>query len=70
MVESNKWLKGLQALIKGDKEVEPNQMRVIGITVMKASLVWLAHHYQDNTTPYTLRSQISNLIYEFERWKP
>ncbi len=70
MVESNKWLKGLQALINGDKEVEPDQIRIIGITVMKASLSWLEHHYQDNTTPHMLRSLISNLISEFERWKP
>ncbi len=70
MIESNKWLKSLYALIKGDKEIEPDQVRVIGITVMKASLSWLEHHYQDSTDPYLLRLTISNLISEFERWKP
>ena len=70
MIESNKWLKGLQALIKGDKGVEPDQVRVIGVTVMKASLSWLEYYYQDSTAPFMLRSTISSLVGEFERWKP
>jgi len=70
MVESNKWLKGLQAMIKGEEEVEPCQVRVIGITVMKAMLTWLDHHYQGSIAPFMLRSSISNLIGELERWKP
>jgi len=69
MIESNKWLKGLQALAKGDEEVEPDQVRVIGITVMQAILSWLDHHYQDSIAPFMLRSSIINLIGELERWK-
>ena len=69
MIESNKWLKGLQALAKGDEEVDPNQVRVIGITVMQAMLIWLDRHAQDSGVPYILRLSITSLIGEFERWK-
>jgi len=69
IIESNKWLKSFQALIKGDEEIEPDQVRVIGITVMKAMLSWVEHYYQDNRAPYMLRSTISSLIGELERWK-
>jgi len=69
MIESNKWLKGLQALAKGDDEVEPEQVRVIGITVSHAMITWLDHHSQDSGIPWLLRSSISNLIGELERWK-
>jgi len=69
MIESNKWLKGLQSLVKGDKEVEPCQVRVIGITVLQAMLSWLDHHTQDSGIPWLLRPSISNLIGELERWK-
>ena len=69
MIESNKWLKGLQALVKGDEEVEPAQVRVIGITVMRSMLTWLDHHAQDSGVPYVLRPSITSLIGELERWK-
>jgi len=69
MIELNKWLKGLQALAKGDEEVEPCQVRVIGITVLQAMLTWLDHHSRDSSIPWLLRSSISSLIGELERWK-
>ena len=68
MIESNKWLKGLLALVKGD-EVEPEQVRGIGITVLHAMITWLVRHSQDSGIPWLLRSSISTLIGELERWK-
>ena len=69
MIESNKWLKGLQALAKGDEEVEPDQVRVILITVIKAVLVWLDRHTQGSNVPWMLRPTITNLIGILEEWK-
>jgi len=69
MIESNKWLKGLQALAKGDEEVEPDQVRVIGITVLRSILSWMKHYYENSNSPWWLVS-ISNLLGELERWKP
>ena len=69
MIESNKWLKGLQTLVKGDEEVEPDQVRVIGITIMQAILSWLNQRSEDSSIPYSLRLSISNLIGELEKWR-
>ena len=69
MIESNKWLKGLQSMIEGNEEVDPGQVRVIGITVMRSMLTWLDHHAQDSGVPYVLRTSITSLIGELERWK-
>lgn len=68
MIESNKWLGGLLALVKDD-EVEPEQVRVIGITVLHAMITWLDQHSQDNDAPWLLKSYITNLIGELEGWK-
>jgi septal ring factor EnvC (AmiA/AmiB activator) len=68
MIESNKWLKGLLALVKDD-EVEPEKVRVIGITVLRSILSWMKHYYENSNSPWWLVS-ISNLIGELERWKP
>lgn len=69
MIESNKWLKGLSAMVKGDEKLEPCQVRVIGITLMRAMHTWLEHYAQNNAVPYSLRSWISNTIGELEKWK-
>ena len=68
MIESNKWLKGLLALVKGD-EVEPEQVRGIGITVLHAMITWLDRHSQDSGVPWLLRPSIANLSGDLERWK-
>jgi len=69
MIESNRWLKSLLAMIKGDEEVAANQVRVILITVIKAALVWLDRHTQGSNVPWTLRPTITNLIGILEEWK-
>ena len=68
MIESNKWLKGLLALVKAD-EVEPQQVRVIEITVLRSILSWMKRYYENSNSPWWLVS-ISNLLGEVERWKP
>jgi len=68
MIESNKWLKGLLALVKGD-EVDSEQVRGIGTTVLHAMITWLDRHSQDNSIPLLLRSSITSLNGELERWK-
>jgi len=70
MIESEKWLKSLQALLKGDESVDPNQVRMIGIIVQRGILSWLDRYYEANGSPHWLRQSISNMIGELERWKP
>lgn len=70
IIESNKLLKGLQSLLKGDEEVEPDQVRVIEITLVKALLAWLNRHSQGGDVLWLLKPYVINLIGELERWKP
>ena len=51
------------------QEVEPDQVRVIGITIMQAIFSWLNQRSEDSSIPYSLRLSISNLIGELEKWK-
>ena len=69
MIESNKWLKGLYAMVEGDEEIELSQVRVIGITVIRAMLNSLDHCEQGDVPPLLLRQYIVNLMGELERWK-
>lgn len=69
LVESNKWIKGLQSLINGDDEIESDQMRVIGIAVGHSLLTWVDRHSEGSGVPWLLKSSIINLIGELERWK-
>ncbi len=69
MIESNKWLSSLQALVKGDEEVEAKQVRVILVTVMKAFLTWLDRQSQEKGIPMLLKPTVNNLTGELERWK-
>ena len=69
ILESNKLLKSLQALVKGDEEVDLDQVRVIEITVVKALLIWLDSHSQDYYVQWQLRPAVTNLIDKLEKWK-
>ncbi|MFC1956180.1 hypothetical protein ACFLWZ_06680, partial [Chloroflexota bacterium] len=68
LIESNKWLKSFQALVKGDEKIEPDQVRVIGTIVMQALLTWLDRHSQDSGATWLLRPSIVTLISGFEKW--
>ena len=70
MIELNKWLKGLQALAKGDEEVELNQVRVLGLTVLRSIQSRLDQAYKDSGSQPLLRASINNLIGGLEGWKP
>ena len=69
IIESNKWLKGLQALAKGDEEVEPEQVRVILMTVTKAALSWLDLHTEDTSVFWRIRPTVNQLSGNLEQWK-
>jgi len=69
-IESSKWLKGLQSLLRDDEEVELSQVRVLGMTVLRSIQSRLDQAYKDSGSQSLLRSSTCNLIGEFERWKP
>lgn len=66
MIESNKWIRGLLALVKGD-EVEPEQVRVIGVMVTRGLLNWMEHN-SDNNALWQLKTYTTSLNGALERW--
>jgi len=69
-IESSKWLKGLQSLLRDDEEVELSQVRVLGMTVLRCIRSRLDQAYKDSGSQSLLRSSTCNLIDGLERWKP
>jgi len=69
IIESNSWLKGLHAMVKGDDEIELTQIRVIGITVMRAVLKRLNDCKKGDEPSWLLKQYIVSVIGELEKWK-
>ena len=69
-IESSKWLKGLQSLLRDDEEVELSQVRVLGMTVLRCIQSRLDQAYKDSGSQSFLRASINNLIGGLEGWKP
>ena len=69
VVQSNKWLQELLALIKGDDNVSSGQVRVIGLVVLRSMSAWLNQHSGDIGSSQLLRAKISAAVEELERWK-
>jgi predicted RNase H-like nuclease (RuvC/YqgF family) len=70
IIESNKWLKGLLAIINGDKkEVEAEQVRVVLMKIARGVLPWLNDHTEDVIVLWYIRAAINDLIRGLEQWK-
>ncbi len=69
VIQSNRWLQELLALVKGDSQISSGQVRVIGLVVLRGILVWLKSHPNDITLSQLLTSKVSAATEEMERWK-
>lgn len=68
-VKSNQWLITLNSLVKGDS-IDPNEVRQIGIAVLRGMQTYLETDNSDYGSPSLLKLEIDNLIKELARWKP
>jgi hypothetical protein len=69
-IGSNEWLATLHALLSGDDYASPSQVRVVGLSLMKALSTWLALKYKGDTAAAVLGASISKAALEFEQWTP
>lgn len=69
IIESNNWLKGLLALVKGDDAINANQTRVIGLTVLRGISTYLNRNFGSSGSSYPLKTSITSAVTELERWK-
>lgn len=68
VIQSNRWLQELLALVKGDSQISSGQVRVIGLVVLRGILVWLKSHPNDIALSQLLISKVTATIEELERW--
>ncbi len=69
VVQSNRWLQELLALIKGDDNISSAQARVIALAVLRGMSAWLNQHSGDIGSSQVLTAKISAAVEELERWK-
>lgn len=69
VVQSNRWLQELLALIKGDDNISSAQARVIALAVLRGMSAWLNQHSGDIGSFQVLTAKISAAVEELERWK-
>ena len=70
MLQDNKWLIDLEALVKGTESLEAKQVRVIVLAVLRGTAVWLKPNEANKPGLSSLSYAIGNLIRELEQWKP
>jgi len=70
LIASTEWLSTLDALVKGKDTATPGQIRVIGVTVMKAISAWFDSKYKDDVKVPMVKTYVSQAIWELEKWIP
>lgn len=71
LIDSSKWLKALDALIKGeDSASSPSQIRVIAVTVTRALSNWLSSRYKDDPHASAVQLSMSQAASRLEDWMP
>jgi len=70
IIESNEWLRSLQALVRNENAVEPEKVRAIAMMVLRRIHEWLENKYHGDYSLLLLKTSIRNLIGEVEKWKP
>jgi chromosome segregation ATPase len=70
VIRINAWIEDILSLLKGEDNLTASQIRVVALILLKSILAWLEQKYASDTSLYSLRTMISNLVMELERWKP
>jgi chromosome segregation ATPase len=68
-LQANQWLADLLALVQGDESIEGKRVRVIVLSALRGSAVWLKRHSSESYTLSSLSSATDSLIRELEQWK-
>ena len=70
LVEVNEWLRQLLALVRGDGNVTGNQVRVVGLALLRGVSAWLNQQPDEIRALSQLKVRITDTIEELERWRP
>ena len=67
-VRGNRWVHGLMSLVRGEKEVNANQVRVVGLAVLRPIYGWIGSN-PEASPPTLLSLQLKNVIEHLEEWR-
>lgn len=70
VIETNKWIGGLLTLVKSEKGVSANEVRVISLTVLRSISEWFKQNYENDMSLYLLKGSINSAVLGLEQWKP
>jgi len=70
LVEANEWLRQLLALVRCDGDVTGNQVRVVGLALLRGISAWLNQQPDEIRALSQLKVRITDTIEELERWRP
>ncbi len=70
IVEINDWLRQLTALVNGDSNVNGEQVRTIGLLILRAISAWLNRQPDKFGMLSQLKARVATTIEAMEQWKP
>ena len=69
ILQVNKWLNELLALVRGEENIEGNRVRIIVLPVVRALHSWLKNHHSYYLSFTSLSFAVERLISDLEAWK-
>jgi chromosome segregation ATPase len=70
MIEGNKWLRTMVALIEGEDGLSAADVRLVGLALMRGVMEWLQQkESQTAPPPYWLISYLNSVIQGLEQWR-
>ena len=69
-IESLNWIKPLLLLVRGGNELDDQEIKAIGLKVLRGISSWLNENYGQDWNLALLRSSIENSVSELEKWTP
>lgn len=69
ILQVNKWLNELLALVRGEEDIEGNRVRIIVLPVVRALHSWLKNHHSYSLSFTSLSFAVERLISDLETWK-
>jgi chromosome segregation ATPase len=69
ILRDTEWLNQLLALTRGEVNLEGKQVRVVVLSVVRGTAIWLKEHQAESPGFHTLLPAVENLIRELEQWK-
>jgi predicted nucleic acid-binding Zn-ribbon protein len=69
MLQVSEWLNELQAMVRGEEDIEGKRVRIIVLSVVRAFYTWLKRQHSYSLSFMSLSSATETLISHLEQWE-